>query len=127
MIQAQTNRIKMSKQEAHKIAEETRLNDESNIDARERLGSLVKQPTRRVLPVFGESNWRLTTIPQPQDKESTEQRMQGDVVEPERGGVKVKATDKMEMDVKEDVKDEMMFRGDVDVDVAKARQPTEDA
>ena len=116
MIQAQTNRIKMSKQEAHKIAEEMRLNDESNIDARERLGSLVKQPTRRVLPVFGESNWRLTTIPQ--DEESTEQRMQGDVVEPERGGVK--ATDKMEMDVKEDVKDEMMFRGDVDV-------PTENA
>lgn len=98
MIQAQTNRIKMSKQEAHKIAEETRLNDESNIDARERLGSLVKQPTRRVLPVFGESNWRLSTI-----EESTEQRMQGDVVEPERGGVK--AADKMEMVVKEDVKE----------------------
>ena len=126
MIQAQTNRIKMSNQEAHKIAEETRLNDESNIDARERLGSLVKQPTRRVLPVFGESNWRLTITTIPQDEESTEQRMQGDVVEPERG--EVKATDKMEMDVKEDVKD-VMFRGDVDVDVdvAKARQPTENA
>ncbi len=123
MIQAQTNRVKMSNQEAYKIAEQTRLNDESTIDARDRLGSLVKQPTRRVLPVFGESNWRLTT--NPQDEQSAEQSMQGGIVGAEGGGVK--ATDKMEMVVKEGVKDEMMFRGDVDVDVAKAKQPTENA
>ena len=33
------------------------MNNESTTDARGRLGSLVKQPTRRVMPVFGESKW----------------------------------------------------------------------
>jgi len=33
------------------------LNNETTTDARGRLGSLVKQPTRRVMPVFGESKW----------------------------------------------------------------------
>ena len=47
----------MAKKEAYAIAEETRLNNESTTDARGRLGSLVKQPTRRVMFVFGESKW----------------------------------------------------------------------
>ncbi len=57
MIKAQTTRIKFAKKEAYEIAEEARLNNESTTDARGRLGSLVKQPTRRVMPVFGESKW----------------------------------------------------------------------
>ena len=59
MIKAQTTRIKFAKKEAYEIAEEARLNNESTTDARGRLGSLVKQPTRRVVPVFGESKWNL--------------------------------------------------------------------
>jgi hypothetical protein len=47
----------LAKKEAYAIAEEIRLNNESTTDARGRLGSLVKQPTRRVMPVFGESKW----------------------------------------------------------------------
>ena len=58
MIRAQTVSIKMTKKEAYGIAEEKRQNDESANDARGRLENLVKEPTRRVMPVF-ESQWRL--------------------------------------------------------------------
>lgn len=59
LIRAHTVRIQLAKKEANEIAEEKRLNNESTTDARGRLGSLVKQPTRRVVPVFGESKWNL--------------------------------------------------------------------
>lgn len=59
MIRAHTTRIQLANKEAYEIAEEKRLGNESTTDARGRLGSLVKQPTRRVMPVFGESKWNL--------------------------------------------------------------------
>ena len=59
MIRADTVSIQLAKKEANEIAEEKRLHSESTTDARGRLGNLVKQPTRRAVPVFGESKWNL--------------------------------------------------------------------
>ena len=73
MIRAQTVRIKRAKQQAYEIAEEARLNNESTTDARGRLGSLVKQPTRRVMPVFGESKWTVNN-----DESDSEENVQQD-------------------------------------------------
>ena len=58
-IRAHTVSIQLAKKEANEIAEEKRLHNESTTDARDSLGNLVKQPTRRVVPVFGESKWNL--------------------------------------------------------------------
>ena len=74
LIRAQTVRIKRAKQQAYEIAEEARLNNESTTDARGRLGSLVKQPTRRVMPVFGESKW---TVNNESDSEENVQQDEG--------------------------------------------------
>ncbi len=62
----------MAKKEAYEIAEEARLNNEFTTDARGRLGSLVKQPTRRVMPVFGESNWTVNNESESEDVQQDE-------------------------------------------------------
>ena len=59
LIRAQTVSIKTAKKEAYEIAEEKRRTDEASNSARGHLGELVKQPTRRVVPVFKSSRWQL--------------------------------------------------------------------
>ena len=58
MIRAESIRIATIKKEAYTMAEQKRKNDENATSARGRLGNLVKEPTRRVMPVF-ESQWKL--------------------------------------------------------------------
>ena len=52
-------RIQAAKREALAMYEQQLLDNESAVDARGRLGNLVKQPTRRVMTGFGESKWNL--------------------------------------------------------------------
>ena len=83
MIRAQTVRIKTAKKEAYEIAEEKRRTDEASNSARGHLGDLVKQPTRRVVPVFGSSRWQLGKLEEEEeDKEEEEAGEQGEGEEP---------------------------------------------
>ena len=61
MIRAETSRIKLTKKRANETAEDMRRTDENASSARGHLENLVKEPTRRTLPVF-ESQWRLGNI-----------------------------------------------------------------
>jgi hypothetical protein len=92
MIRAQTVRIKMTKKEAYGIAEEKRQNDESANDARGRLENLVKEPTRRIMPVF-ESQWRLGELDLDEAEDGEENKKQSK----EQGG-KVKFADAEEVE-----------------------------
>lgn len=61
MIRAETQRIKLTKKRAYETAEDMRKTDENANSACGHLENLVKEPTRRTLPVF-ESQWRLGDV-----------------------------------------------------------------
>lgn len=68
LIREQTTRIKAIKKDAYDVAEQKRLDDESSKSATAHLNTLVKEPTRRTMPIF-ESQWKLMQTNEGVDEE----------------------------------------------------------
>ena len=68
LIREQTTRIEAIKKDAYDVAEQKRLDDESSKSATAHLNTLVKEPTRRTMPIF-ESQWKLMQTNEGVDEE----------------------------------------------------------